>query len=58
MYMILVKWKAHRHRGSRKKLNLSRKSEINAINAFGIRDQDGIYNKRFRIPFDNVYSYI
>ena len=28
------------------------------IIACGIKDQDGIYSKRFRIPFDNVYNYI
>ena len=42
----------------KKMLNLPRKSEINMIIACGIKDQDGIYSKRFRVPFDNVYNYI
>ncbi len=42
----------------KKILNLPRKSEINMVIACGIKDKNGIYSKRFRIPFKNVYYYI
>lgn len=39
----------------KKVLNLPATSEINMIIACGIRDENGIYGKRFRVPFDEVY---
>ncbi|MFT4697117.1 MAG: nitroreductase [Flavobacteriaceae bacterium] len=39
-------------------LSLPYRSEINMIIACGIRDEAGVYGKRFRIPFEEVYSHI
>jgi len=36
-------------------LNLNSKSEINMIIGCGIRLEEGVYGKRFRIPFEKVY---
>lgn len=40
----------------KKILNLPSGSEINMVVGCGIRSEKGIYNKRFRVPFDEVYS--
>ena len=42
----------------KKILNLTSKCEINMIIGCGISDEKGVYAKRFRIPFENVYKYI
>ena len=39
----------------KKILHLPPKTEINMILSCGIRDAQGIYGERFRIPFDEVY---
>ena len=39
----------------KKILHLPAKTEINMILSCGIRDAQGIYGERFRIPFDEVY---
>lgn len=39
----------------KKALNLPSSSEINMIIACGLREENGIYGKRFRIPFEEVY---
>ncbi|MFC2147384.1 nitroreductase family protein [Bacteroidota bacterium] len=39
-------------------LDLPRGSEINMVVACGVRDPKGIYGKRFRIPFQEVYKEI
>lgn len=39
-------------------LSLPYRSEINMIIACGIRDEAGVYGKRFRIPFEEVYTHI
>lgn len=39
----------------KKILNLNASSEINMIIACGIRDDEGVYGARFRIPFEEVY---
>ncbi len=39
----------------KKALNLPHSSEINMIIACGIREENGIYGERFRIPFEEVY---
>ena len=31
------------------------KSEINMVIGCGIRSEEGVYGKRFRIPFEEVY---
>ncbi len=36
-------------------LNLPKKSEINMVISCGIRTQEGIYGKRFRVPLESVY---
>ena len=36
-------------------LSLPRKAEINMIIGCGIRDDNGIYGSRFRVPFEEVY---
>lgn len=36
-------------------LNIPRNAEINMVIACGIRDNKGIYGKRFRVPFEQVY---
>ncbi len=40
----------------KKALKLPRKVEINMIISCGIRMPEGVYGKRFRIPFDEVYK--
>ena len=40
----------------KKILNLPSGSEINMVVGCGVRSEKGIYNKRFRVPFDEVYS--
>ncbi len=40
----------------KKALNLPKKAEINMILACGKRSETGIYGKRFRVPFKEVYS--
>lgn len=42
----------------KKILNLPRGSEINMIIGCGIRKEEGIYGKRFRVPFEEVYTEI
>ncbi len=42
----------------KKILNLPRKAEINMIISCGIRTEEGIYEDRFRVPFDEVYKKI
>tara|TARA_B100001287_G_C22619548_1_gene499308 strand:- start:180 stop:890 length:711 start_codon:yes stop_codon:yes gene_type:complete len=42
----------------KKILKLSTESEINMIIACGIKSHDGVYSKRFRVPFEDVYNYI
>jgi nitroreductase len=39
----------------KKALNLPSSSEINMIIACGLREDNGIYGKRFRVPFEEVY---
>lgn len=39
----------------KKVLNLPRGSEVNMIIACGLREENGIYGERFRIPFEEVY---
>jgi len=39
-------------------LNLPRGAEINMVIACGLREDNGIYGKRFRIPFNEVYHHI
>lgn len=39
----------------KKVLNLPSSSEINMIIACGIRDENGVYGERFRVPFEEVY---
>ena len=39
-------------------LKLPKKAEINMIIGCGIMDEKGVYGKRFRIPFEDVYNYI
>lgn len=36
-------------------LKLNKKSEINMVIGCGIRSKEGVYGKRFRIPFEEVY---
>ena len=36
-------------------LGIGRKAEINMVIGCGIRDPKGVYGKRFRIPFEEVY---
>lgn len=36
-------------------LNLSSSSEINMIIACGLREENGVYGERFRVPFEEVY---
>ena len=40
----------------KKILNLPRKAEITMIIGCGIRDKNGIYSPRFRVPFNEVYK--
>ena len=42
----------------KKILNLPRKAEITMIIGCGIRDKNGIYSPRFRVPFERVYKRI
>ncbi len=37
-------------------LNLPGKAEINMVIGCGIRDENGIYGPRFRVPFEEVYK--
>lgn len=39
----------------KKALNLPSSSEINMIIACGLREENGIYGERFRVPFEEVY---
>lgn len=39
----------------KKALNLPSSSEINMIIACGLRDENGVYGERFRVPFEEVY---
>ena len=39
----------------KKILHLPASSEINMLVSCGIRDEQGIYGQRFRVPFENVY---
>lgn len=39
-------------------LNLPYSAEINMIISCGIRDESGVYGKRFRIPFEEIYTQI
>lgn len=39
----------------KKALNLPSSSEINMIVACGLREENGIYGERFRVPFEEVY---
>ena len=39
----------------KKALNLPSSCEINMIIACGIRDEQGIFNERFRVPFEEIY---
>lgn len=39
----------------KKLLHLPRGAEINMVIACGVRDENGIYGNRFRIPFNEVY---
>ncbi len=39
-------------------LSLPRGAEINMVIGCGIRDENGIYGPRFRVPFDEVYKKI
>ena len=40
----------------KKILALPRKSEINMVIGCGIRDEQGVYGPRFRVPFEEVYT--
>ena len=40
----------------KKLLGLPKASEINMLVSCGIRKPEGIYGKRFRIPFEKVYT--
>ena len=40
----------------KKALGLPRGSEINMIISCGVRKPEGVYGKRFRVPFDEVYK--
>jgi nitroreductase len=40
----------------KKILNLPSSAEINMIIGCGIRDENGIYGARFRVPFEEVYN--
>ena len=40
---------------AKKALNLPSSSEINMIIACGLREENGIYEERFRVPFEEVY---
>ncbi len=40
----------------KKILHLPRRAEINMIISCGIRTEEGIYEERFRVPFDEVYK--
>ncbi|MAU64067.1 MAG: nitroreductase family protein [Flavobacteriaceae bacterium] len=42
----------------KKILKIPSKAEINMIIGCGIRDKKGIYGKRYRVPFENVYKAI
>jgi len=42
----------------KKILNLPSSAEINMVIGCGIRDEKGIYTKRYRIPFEEVYKEI
>ena len=42
----------------KKILNLPSSAEINMVISCGIRDEKGIYTKRYRIPFEEVYKEI
>lgn len=39
----------------KKALNLPSSTEINMIIACGVREENGIYGERFRVPFEEVY---
>jgi nitroreductase len=39
-------------------LNLPLRAEINMVIACGIRDENGVYGPRFRVPFEEVYRKI
>ena len=39
----------------KKALDLPSSSEINMIIACGLRDENGVYGERFRVPFEEVY---
>jgi nitroreductase len=39
----------------KKILNLPSSSEINMIIACGLREENGVYGERFRVPFEDVY---
>ena len=39
----------------KKILNLPAFAEINMILGCGIRDENGVYGERFRIPFEEIY---
>ena len=39
-------------------LRLPNKAEINMVIACGVRDENGIYGPRFRVPFEEVYTKI
>jgi nitroreductase len=39
----------------KKALNLPSSAEINMIIACGIRDENGVFTERFRVPFEEVY---
>lgn len=39
----------------KKALNLPVSSEINMIIACGLREENGVYGERFRVPFEEVY---
>lgn len=39
----------------KKVLNLPSSSEINMIIACGVREENGVYGERFRVPFEEVY---
>ena len=39
-------------------LGIASKAEINMVISCGIRDNKGVYGKRFRIPFEEVYKKI
>ena len=42
----------------KKILGLPRGAEINMVIGCGIRDENGIYGPRFRVPFEEVYHQI